>query len=341
MTNIPVQQTYPTPASDQQLLDNGQGVIDPNVFFEMNAPPNNLADCEQKLEAFVDYHQQKKNRVVFITSGGTTVPLENQTVRFIDNFSNGSRGSCSAEYFLEAGYAVVFMHRQFSLQPYHRHYTHNAAVGFLDYLVPVGDDRVEVNSKYSKKMNEVLHKYQSAKESNRLLLLDFVTLSDYLFKLKSCTRILAKSQENVMYYLAAAVSDFFIPSEKMHEHKIQSREGALTLTLDQVPKFLTPLVSVWASKGLIVSFKLETDINLLVPKARYALNRYGHQVVVANMLNTRKQSVTIITNDSEQVVSLTPNELDSHIEIESKIIPQLVHIHDKWINSDAACITQS
>lgn len=70
------------------------------------------------------------------------MPLENQTVRFIDNFSNGHRGACSAEYFLDAGYAVVFMHRQFSLQPFHRHYTHNASMGFLDYLVQKDDDTI-------------------------------------------------------------------------------------------------------------------------------------------------------------------------------------------------------
>ena len=33
-----------------------------------------------------------------ITSGGTTVPLEKNTVRFIDNFSTGTRGATSAEY---------------------------------------------------------------------------------------------------------------------------------------------------------------------------------------------------------------------------------------------------
>lgn len=66
-------------------------------------------------------------------SGGTTVPLENQTVRFIDNFSAGTRGATSAEYFLEQGYAVIFMHRQHSLQPYSRHYTHSTNC-FLDLL---------------------------------------------------------------------------------------------------------------------------------------------------------------------------------------------------------------
>ena len=37
--------------------------------------------------------------ILFIfQSGGTTVPLESRTVRYIDNFSVGTRGSVSAEY---------------------------------------------------------------------------------------------------------------------------------------------------------------------------------------------------------------------------------------------------
>ncbi|ORZ00356.1 DNA/pantothenate metabolism flavo protein [Syncephalastrum racemosum] len=329
------QQTFPMPPSPsaEQLLDNGQGVIDPDVYFEMNKPPANLPDFEEKLNAFVDYHNDKGTRMVLITSGGTTVPLENQTVRFIDNFSNGNRGAVSAEYFLEAGYAVVFMHRQFSLEPFHRHYTHNPTKGFLDYLQTQPDGSIAVSDEYQPSMQAVFAKYQKAKQENRLLLLDFITLSDYLFKLKSGTRIMARLQTNAMYYLAAAVSDFFIPSEKMAEHKIQSRDGALTLTLDQVPKFLTPLVSLWAAKGLIVSFKLETDNKLLVPKARQALNRYGHQVVIGNMLTTRKRTVTFIMNSTERTISLSPQELEHNIEIESKIIPELVHIHDRWIAS--------
>ena len=35
--------------------------------------------------------------VVLVTSGGTAVPLEHQTVRFLDNFSTGSRGALSTE----------------------------------------------------------------------------------------------------------------------------------------------------------------------------------------------------------------------------------------------------
>ena len=35
---------------------------------------------------------------ILFKSGGTTVPLESRTVRFIDNFSVGTRGATSTEY---------------------------------------------------------------------------------------------------------------------------------------------------------------------------------------------------------------------------------------------------
>ncbi len=51
------------------------------------------------------------------------------------------------------------------------------------------------------------------------------------------------------------------------------------------------------------------------------------------MLKTRKQTVTLITQNSEKVLSLSPEQLSHDIEIESMIIPELVHIHQNWISS--------
>lgn len=51
------------------------------------------------------------------------------------------------------------------------------------------------------------------------------------------------------------------------------------------------------------------------------------------MLATRKQKVTLIMNSSERELSLSPAEMDAGVEIESKIVPELVHIHDRWIAS--------
>lgn len=54
-------------ASNEPILDNGQGVIDPDVYFEINEPPADLPEFESKLNAFVDYHKEAGSKVVFIT----------------------------------------------------------------------------------------------------------------------------------------------------------------------------------------------------------------------------------------------------------------------------------
>lgn len=51
----------------ETILDNGQGVIDFDFYFEMNEPPANLPEFEEKLNAFVEYHKATDNKVVFIT----------------------------------------------------------------------------------------------------------------------------------------------------------------------------------------------------------------------------------------------------------------------------------
>lgn len=72
-----------------------------SVYFNNYPSPKNLPRHESLARNFINYHVEGNRRVVLVTSGGTTVPLENQTVRFIDNFSAGTRGATSAEYFLE------------------------------------------------------------------------------------------------------------------------------------------------------------------------------------------------------------------------------------------------
>lgn len=62
------------------------------------------------------------------------------------------------------------------------------------------------------------------------------------------------------------------------------RSKRLVVDLDPVPKFLKNLVEGWSPQGMIVSFKLETDPNILVHKARYSLDRYQHHLVIGNLL---------------------------------------------------------
>ena len=73
-----------------------------------------------QLEAFVATHLAAGRRIACVTSGGTTVPLERNTVRFIDNFSTGNRGAATTEQLLALDYAVIFLHRAHSAFPYAR-----------------------------------------------------------------------------------------------------------------------------------------------------------------------------------------------------------------------------
>lgn len=197
-----------------------------DAYFSSNPPPRALEEHTHLTSEFINTHALANRRVVLITSGGTTVPLEKQTVRFIDNFSAGTRGATSAEYFLEAGYAVIFLHRQFSLLPYSRHFSHSRDC-FLDFLSegPDGEVGWREGGDSAVKVRDVLRQYRRAKEANMLLMIPFVTIGDYLHELRAISRLMRPLGPRGLLYLAAAVSDFFVPPERMAEHKIQSTDA--------------------------------------------------------------------------------------------------------------------
>lgn len=287
-------------------------------YFAANPEPASLDQTASLARDFINHHAAKNRRVALVTSGGTTVPLENQTVRFIDNFSAGTRGATSAEYFLENDYAVIFLHRQFSLLPYSRHYSHSTNC-FLDFMTSSPSGEVVVDSSYQSQMSAVLQRYERAKRENALLLLPFTTVNEYLWDLRALATLMQPLGANGLFYLAAAVSDFFVPAQRMVEHKIQSSEDfthangqassseandgpaahmqgkSLIIDLDPVPKFLKQLVDAWAPRSMIVSFKLETDEALLAEKSHYALKKYAHHLVIGNLLNTRKYEVLFVS----------------------------------------------
>jgi phosphopantothenate-cysteine ligase len=68
--------------------------------------------------------------------------------------------------------------------------------------------------------------------------------------------------------------------------------------------------------------QLETDPNLLLSKAREALQKYGHEIVIGNVLNTRKNQVVFVSSDSEVIV-----KKDDEHDIEEKIVQKLVELH--------------
>ncbi|CAL1546112.1 unnamed protein product [Lymnaea stagnalis] len=297
-------------------------------FFQDLVPPESFNIKKIQMEEFTKRHSLLKNRVVLITSGGTTVPLESRTVRFIDNFSIGTRGATSAEYFLKQGYAVLFLHRHRSLQPFFQRVEKN----ILDILSVSENDPTVITGEISypslaKSLAPVVKDYHKYKNEGMLSMVEFTTLTEYLILLRAASEAMQACGREGMVYLAAAVADFYVPRGLMPEHKIQSSEGALKLTLEMTPKMLKPLVKEWSPNAFVISFKLETDQSLLIEKSRNALLVYQHQMVIANILETRKKEVFIVTMDAEEILRLSDEELAAGREIEEPLIDKLVEHH--------------
>ncbi|KAK6165985.1 hypothetical protein SNE40_022783 [Patella caerulea] len=300
------------------------------LFFSQTSIPDKFEESCLKLDDFVKHQVVLNRKIILITSGGTTVPLESRTVRFIDNFSSGTRGSTSAEYFLQKNYAVIFLHRHKSLEPFYRHLNRD----IFDSLELTSTGDIVVKHENKDHLAKIIKQYKTIEEEKLLLKLEFTSLGDYLHLLKATCERLNKLGTSVMLYLAAAVSDFYIPKADMSEHKIQSSNGPLELKLQLVPKMLEPLVKDWLPSAYIISFKLETDSRLLISKSKQALDKYKHQLVIANELEKRKREVTLVTSETVNPIILSEEDLKRGTEIESVIVKEVIKLHDNYIKSN-------
>jgi len=273
------------------------------------------------------------------------------------------------ELLLSAGYAVIFVHRASSAFPFARRLLPPAVMPH-EWLRSLGD------------MAEAQRAASTAfaASESRLLALPFTSVEQYLALLRESCRALAAAGPHAMLCLAAAVSDFYVPAEEMPEHKIQSGgpasgdtassnsatgPGGLTLHLRPVPKMLGAIKRgggggggngdgagepPWASQAFVVSFKLETNNAILIAKASGAIANYGVDVVCANLLQSYKSEVTLVTaaeagvaptvqaaarGDEEEEIGVegitqTKLCLDGAVagtEIESLIVDELVARH--------------
>lgn len=283
-------------------------------------------ETKTKITEFIQYHLKKNNRLVVITSGGTTVPLEAKTVRFIDNFSMGTRGSVSGEEFIKKSYAVLFLHRKRSLVPYERKLQNLNVLDLMHYASDRESFKFDKSASLDMKM--LFDTYTEARKNNLLLKIEYTSVFDYLSFLEYTCRAVDCLKSNVLLYLAAAVSDFYIPKAELPEHKIQSSKTELQLNLKPVPKCLGKIRLEWCSQAFIVSFKLETDVNLLNEKCKRSLANYKQDVVVGNILEKRKESVSVMkSNGDVNVIRLSPVVE----EIEELIIGYLENLHTEFI----------
>ena len=213
------------------------------------------------------------------------------------------------------GYKVLFIYRNGSVFPFTKRLRKNlsphidgvflskmltsgrsisAFSPFCDYI-SLADGGIKILSDDNSRVSAELRDYQYYLKSNLILAISFDTVTEYLQLLQNVSETLTLRGVNVLYYLTAAVSDFYIPADKLAVHKIQSTDignnisgRGLDLHLDNVPKCLRKLTQEWAPSSFVVSFKLETDFTILIQKAVAAIRKYKVHLVVANVLQVRE-----------------------------------------------------
>jgi len=361
--------------NDKTMADNNNGNDD---------------NIKSQLINFATRHTAHHTPIALVTSGGTSAPLEHNCVRFLDNFSTGTRGAHAVEKFISKGYAVLHLKREGSVSPFGRLLTDVLGCGkeglTLDTfgkLFDVGQDatswdldedgyifhsnkeskdesqecpdpwlytksdqksstsyttsssrrrRGELSLNHrlvnSTTLQATIRTYKHIKQQGLLLTVNFQTVDDYLQKLQLCSEAINIAGPLGLVYLAAAVSDFYVPTEKRVLHKIQSRDygirsqalsssnmystteeensgnddivqlqsdNSLTLTLYPVPKIIPSLRADWCPNAFVVSFKLETDPSILLQKSVIAMEKYNVHLVIGNELATRYEKVFILS----------------------------------------------
>ena len=361
---------------------------------------NNGSDDTNKSQLlnFTTRHTSHHTPIALVTSGGTSAPLEHNCVRFLDNFSTGTRGAHAVEQFLSRGYAVIHLKRTGSVSPFGRLLNDALECGkeglTLDTfgkLFDAGlsgdggldldvDDHLSHEKKaegnddsqecpdpwlYSKcdqnnsssttssnrrrrgelslnhrlvnstTLQATIRTYKHIHQQGLLLTINFETVDDYLQKLQLCSEAISIAGPLGLVYLAAAVSDFYIPTEKRTLHKIQSRDygiksqassasnlfsaseeentsgdnnnmqvqsdNTLTLTLYPVPKIIPTLRKVWCPNAFVVGFKLETDPSILRQKSVIAMEKNNVHLVIGNELATRYEKVFVLSRGGSDI----------------------------------------
>lgn len=287
--------------------------------------------------------------IAFITSGGTTVPLEVNAVRFITNFSSGGRGAHLVEALAERGWACVLLHHRTAIMPFRRVLDMFSTEQLFATMAPpsapstAGTDSASTVGAESTpaaaskaELQRVAELYHRTKGLVHYIAYD--TVVEHIFLLELVSRALCGTavpqmlqQRQCLFFAAAAVSDYYLPLPKMSREKISGGDG-LALRLSNVPKVLLLLREEWlhraapdATQPLIVTFKLETSEEAMKRKAIGNLHAYRCDAVVANLLQSYKEWVLIYTKDGDDSAPVLVRRKESRT-IEAALCDTLISL---------------
>jgi phosphopantothenate-cysteine ligase len=298
-------------------------------FFN-STPPNDewcMNEQQAALKSFVEVHVKDGRRVALVTSGSATVPLNNEGS--MDAVSYGDRGAASAEQFLRAGYAVIFLHRRGSLAPFSRHFQTYIRDNLFMKMIHVQPDGTMIlqsdnDAERKKQLAGVLRAAQDT--SARLFHFKFTTVQQYLHYLRMASQVLDVVGSRGLILLSASVLDYYVPSatttirSSLQHSPPQSptndkgkpkKKDYLTLNLIRTPNLVRKIRSTYAPKAFFVTLKSVADKNLMHAAAYRDIERWGVDVVVADSPMLPNEMVLLSEQEEFHVAPLRKMEASS------------------------------
>ena len=309
-------------------------------FFDKTPedPHWQLSAIQKETEQFIATQLADRRGIALITSGATIVPLDPENDTFVDAAPQGQeqQGPACAEYLLQLGYAVIFVHREGSLRPFTRHfqkYIQNGAFMDMFRLENMGLVLSGVDIPQQLQFQKIAQLYTEC--STRVLHLSFTSVQQYLM----LTRLAAKAMEVVkdrgIVVLAATLLHFYVPMDpsatateasedtdgastsssvssssskhskmkhikKFAKNVAKKKNEEFSVNFVRVPNIIRSIRKDWCPKAFLVTCKHQLASGEAIEAAHGDLEKWGVDVI-AGYHHSRE--ILLITEQEEAIVT--------------------------------------
>ncbi|CAH0490673.1 unnamed protein product [Peronospora farinosa] len=314
-------------------------------FFDKTPvdPHWKLSAIQKETEQFITTQVADRRGIALITSGATIVPLDPENDTFVDAAPQvqEQQGPACAEYLLQLGYAVIFVHREDSLRPFTRHFQKYIQDGaFMDMfrLEDIGLVLSGVDIPQQLQFQKIVKLYTEC--STRVLHLSFTSVQQYLM----LTRLAAKAMEVVkdrgIVVLAATLMDFYVPMDpsatateslddtdgtsasssvssssskhskikhikKFAKNVAKKKSEEFSVNFVRVPNIIRNIRKDWCPKAFLVTCKHQLASGEAIEAAHGDLEKWGVDVI-AGYHHSRE--ILLITEQEEAIVTCPDDE---------------------------------
>lgn len=325
-----------TPADADAFVDDFFAKTTPDPLWELERLETRVSEfVRSQLDA-----GSRRRGIALVTAGATIVPLDAHNDKFVDLSAKAQeqQGPACAEYLLQLGYAVIFLHREGSLQPFTRHFQEYIQSGaFMDMFHMRTDGLVldGLDLAQQLKFQNVTLLYNDAKD--RLLNVSFSSVQQYLLLLRLTTQAVGAADNRGIVILAATVMDFYVPThsertttdKKAAKTKPKKKDELFAVNFARVPNLIKRVRRDWCPKAFLVTLKHELQDGETIEAAHVAVEKYGMDVVAGTYRHADAHDEILLITEQEDTIVSCPDDEDINDAFASAVAGMHRHFRKK------------